>query len=382
MSTSQDNQQLQIKSYFAGSVQDAIEFAKSEMGADALLLNSRPSPPEARYLGKYEVVFGRYPERAAPPVSSAASAISGQSDADDLRSRMDDIVNLLTRTASSSAADPFRSRHPNLVEPLTRAGIEAALAAEIEEAVAVRLNQRSVTSIARPRKLPDWNPESVIAEAREEIASRFEVAPSIGRITALVGPPGSGKTTTLVKLAVTQAVAGGGSVRLISADTHRIGGAEQLRTYAAILGVPFQAVENTAALANAIDSAPPAAKILIDTPGLSPSMLSEVGTELAAFLGRRQDIDTHLVLTATENQLVLEKAAQRLSLCSPSKLIFTRLDEAETLGALFGLAIRCEKPLSFLCHGQLIPEDIEPASRGRIAEALVRYLPRSLKPAA
>ena len=383
MSTSQDNQQLQIKSYFAGSVQDAMEFAKNEMGADALLLNSRPSPPEARYLGKYEVVFGRYPERPASPVPSPVPATSGPANGDDLRSKMDDILNLLTRTSPSSfTADPYRARHPNLVEPLARAGVEAALAAEIEEAVAFRLNQRSVTSISRPRKPSEWTAENLIAETTDEIARRFEVAPAIGRITALVGPPGSGKTTTLVKLAVTQAVSGGGPVRLISADMLRIGGAEQLRTYAAILGVPFQAVENTGALTQAIDNAPATAQILIDTPGLSPSMLSEVGMELAAFLGRRQDIDTHLVLTATANQLVLEQAAQRFSVCSPSKLIFTRLDETETLGALFGLAIRCEKPLSFLCHGQLIPEDIEPASRGRITEALVRHLPRALKPAA
>jgi flagellar biosynthesis protein FlhF len=188
-----------------------------------------------------------------------------------------------------------------------------------------------VTSISRTRKLAEWNAENVIVETTEEIAARFEVAPAIGRITALVGPPGAGKTTTLVKLAVTHAVSGSGPVRLISADTHRIGGAEQLRTYAAILGVPFQAVENAGTLAQAIDSAPANAQILIDTPGMSPSMLSEVGMDLAAFLGRRQDIDKHLVLTATANQLVLESAAQRFSICSPSKIVFTRLDETETL---------------------------------------------------
>jgi hypothetical protein len=37
-----------------------------------------------------------------------------------------------------------------------------------------------------------------------EISANFAVSPEIGRITALVGPPGCGKTTTLVKLAITQ----------------------------------------------------------------------------------------------------------------------------------------------------------------------------------
>jgi flagellar biosynthesis protein FlhF len=378
MATSQQNQQLQIKSYFAGSIQDAMEYARSEMGADALLLNSRPAPPEARYLGKYEVVFGRYPESPAPAPPAAPTA--PQSDVDDLRQRMDDILNLLMR--SSSSADSPRTRQPDLVKPLTRAGVEAGLAADIEDAVAFRLNQRAVTGISRPRKLPEWAPEMVMEEATAEISGRFEVAPSVGRVVALVGPPGAGKTTTVIKLAVSQALANRSSVRLISADTQRIGAAEQLRTYAAILGVHFQAVESSAALAQAIEAAPATSQILIDTPGLSPSMLSEVGMDLSAFLARRQDIDTHLVLTATANQLVLEKAAQRFSVCSPSKLIFTRLDETESLGALFGLAIRCEKPISFLCQGQLIPEDIEPACKSRITEALVRYLPHTMKPAA
>jgi hypothetical protein len=116
MSTSQDNQQLQIKSYFAGSVQDAIEFARNEMGADALLLNSRPAPPEARYLGKYEVVLGRYPERPASLVPSVIPVPSGPgNNADELRSKMDDILNLLTRTSPLPfTTDPVRARHPNL----------------------------------------------------------------------------------------------------------------------------------------------------------------------------------------------------------------------------------------------------------------------------
>jgi len=96
------------------------------------------------------------------------------------------------------------------------------------------------------------------------------VAPEIGRVTALIGPPGCGKTTTLVKLAVSQGLARGRAVRLISADTQRIGAAEQLRTYAAILGAPFEAVESAAALAQAIQSAPSSALVLIDTPVTAP----------------------------------------------------------------------------------------------------------------
>jgi flagellar biosynthesis protein FlhF len=376
MASPQQSQQLQIKSYFARSVQDAIEFAQNEMGADALLLNSRPAPPEARYLGEYEVVFGRYPEEAPAPKAAAAAPWA---DVDDLRQRMDEIRNLLMR--SSTPSDTLRGRHPDLVQWLLRAGVEVGVAAEIEDAVAFRLNQRPVTDVSRPRKLAEWDPTAVMAETTAEIESRFEVAPSTSRITALVGPPGSGKTTTLVKLAVTQAIAAGHPVRLISTDTQRIGAAEQLRTYATILGVAFQAAENSAALAQAIEGTPAGTRIFIDTPGLSPALVGEVGMDLAAFLTRRQDIDTHLVLTGTADQLVLEKAAERFSVYNFTRLVITRLDEAETMGAVFGLAIRLGKPLSFFCNGQMIPEDIEPACKRRISEALVRHLPTATKAA-
>jgi len=50
--------QIRVKSYFATSIPDAIDLARRELGPDALLLNSRQSPPEARHLGPIEVVFG------------------------------------------------------------------------------------------------------------------------------------------------------------------------------------------------------------------------------------------------------------------------------------------------------------------------------------
>jgi flagellar biosynthesis protein FlhF len=378
MATSPNTQQLQIKSYFARTVQDAIEHARGEMGADALLLNSRPAPPEARYLGEYEVVFGSYPERPAPPPAPAAGA--ALADVEDLRQRMDEIRNLLMRPVPQRETPP--ARHPDLLQALLAADIEIGVAADIEDAVAQKLNQSNVTDISRPRKLVDWDPETVLAETISEIESRIEIAPAAGRITALVGPPGVGKTTTLIKMAVNHSMTTGRSVQLISADSHRIGAAEQFRTYATILGVPFQTVDTSAALAQAIEAASSASHIFIDTPGLSPALIDELGMDVAAFLARRQDIDTHLVLTATTKQLNLEKAGERYSVYKPSRLIFTRVDETESFGALFGVALRLAKPISFLCHGQLIPEDIEPASKNRISDALVRHLPRSLQPAA
>lgn len=366
---------IHVKSYFASNIPDAIEIARQELGADALLLNSRPSPPEALDLGAVEVVFGVHPEKgpAEPQPPTGANGI------DDLRRTMEDIRTLLIR---SSAIPSSRGRFRLVEQVLLDAGLPPSTAAEVEESVTIRLHRRPVLEISRTRTINECEPDSIVQETIDEIESLFSVKPELGRITALVGPPGTGKTTTLVKLAVTEGLLKRRPVRLISADAERIGAADQLRSYAGILGVPFEHVETTAGLGQALDNIPEGHVVLIDTPGLGPALFENAGMDLAMFLSRRQDIDTHLVLTATTRYFDIETAARRFEVFRPTGLIFTRLDETDSPGSIAGEAIRSGKPLTWLCGGQLIPEDIEPASKREIVDALVRQLPALLRSAA
>ena len=372
MSTTEKASQLYVKSFFAASVPDAMEQARRELGADALLMNSREAPPEARHLGEYEVVFGAWPDTAAPtPIPTAPV-----SRIEELHHRIHEIRQMIGRIGPAFACRP--ADDAGVARALADAGVEIELARSIEHAVRKRLSKRAVLDIARPRAL-DHEPQSLLAATADELACRFEVSAEIGRITALVGPPGAGKTTTLIKLAVNQCMKLGHAVRLISCDTLRIGAAEQLRTYAAILGVPFQAVESTVALARAVDSLPADAHLLIDTPGYSAAMQQELGGELAQFLAQRQDIDTHLVLTASMERADLRSTTDRFRQFGADKLIFTRLDETTSSAAIFSEAARTQKPLSFFCHGQSVPEDLQPATKDQVVDSLVRELPDALQ---
>ena len=51
----------------------------------------------------------------------------------------------------------------------------------------------------------------------------------------------------------------------------------------------------------------------------------------------------------------------------PDYLLFTKLDETGSQGAILSAALEAGKPLSFFTNGQNIPEDIEPAQRARVA---------------
>lgn len=372
MLSTEKNPRLFVKSYFTFSIADAIEQARAELGPDALLLNTRPAPPEGAHQGDYEVVFGVGPTAsesgAAKPIAPAADPVG------DLRRQMEQIREMVSRIGSAGAA-PTAHSHP-VADALMKAGIDPQLAAEIDLAVQQRLRNRNALQNGRVTSISDWDPASVAQEAAAEIERRFEVLPQIGRVTALVGPPGAGKTTTLIKLAITQGLAARRRVHLISTDHYRIAAAAQLQTYAEILGAPFTLAETTAALAHAIEAAPSESLVLIDTPGHTASSLEESGGDLAAFLAGRQDIDTHLILTATQRLSDLRRTVDLFQCFAPAKLLFTHLDETDSTAAIFSEAARTGKPLSFFSTGQVVPEDFESASKERVIRSLVLELPQ------
>jgi flagellar biosynthesis protein FlhF len=338
------------------------------LGPDALLLNTREAPSEARHLGDYEVVFG---------VTSdvARSSTAGDDATEDLRQRVEQIHELVARMAKPNSPADSTGR---LEESLLNAGMDEEMVQEIIQGVWQRARARGPVQIGQ-RHHAEPDPETMRLLALEEIGSRFEVSPTLERITALVGPPGSGKTTTIVKLAVAQGLAVGRPVHLLSTDHYRIAAVEQMRTYAGILGVPFQSCETTVALAHAISAAPNNALVLVDTPGYSRAALEESGGDLAAFLSGRQDIDTHLVLTASMRQRDQRRIVDSFEVFRPSKLLFTRLDETDTYGSMFCEASRRKLPLSFVATGQLIPEDLAPASKQLITEVLAHELPKAVR---
>jgi flagellar biosynthesis protein FlhF len=352
---------MKLKSYYSRSVEDAIAAARQELGPEAMLVNSRASLPECRSLGAYEVVFvvdapGEEPAGAGDPRPSSDRL---STEVSELKRELETMRRALTRSAY--APQQTRGAAPGAAEAyaaLTAADVSPELARAIVDAAGERIAH--------------GEPEPFDDAVVREIERRVAVQPTLGRaeqrprIVALVGPPGCGKTTTLVKLAVNYGLAARRPTLVLSMDTYRVAAADQLRSYAAILGVGFQVLENTNALAQAIEEHRGKELIFLDTAGLGFADL-DAGASLAAFLSARPDIDTQLVLPASMKSGDLSRMVDAYRIFAPGKLLFTKVDETASFGPIVNEIVRTGTPVSFLATGQRIPEDLETADPRRIA---------------
>lgn len=181
------------------------------------------------------------------------------------------------------------------------------------------------------------------------------------KIISFIGPTGVGKTTTIAKIASSYVVEQKRQVALLTLDTYRIAAAEQLRTYANILMVPFRVVYTEEELAAAINDFSDYEYILVDTPGHSPQNKEQLGN-LKQLLNRMRqcaECRFYLVLSATTKYRDLIKIADSYRQIAEYQLIFTKLDETEALGNLLNMRLYTDASIAYVTCGQNVPDDIE-----------------------
>ena len=181
------------------------------------------------------------------------------------------------------------------------------------------------------------------------------------KIVFFVGPTGVGKTTTIAKIASSFSVEEKKKVALLTADTYRIAAAEQLRTYANILEVPFRVIYTIEELETAIGDFKEYDYIFVDTAGHSHQNKAqkESMTELVKCVDNIAEKELFLVLSATTKYKDLLNIADSYKEMGNFKLIFTKLDETTALGNLLNLKLYTDASISYITYGQNVPDDIE-----------------------
>ncbi len=193
------------------------------------------------------------------------------------------------------------------------------------------------------------------------------------RAEIFIGPTGVGKTTTIAKLASELSVTQKKKVALLTVDTYRIAAAEQLRTYASILEIPFRVIYTVDEMKQAAEDFKDYDYIMVDTAGHSLHN-EELKQGVESFIRVLEDImdcENFLVLSATTKYHDLIEIADAYSEMVAYKLIFTKMDETGAKGNLYNIRIHTGSPIAYITNGQNVPDDIAVFDAQRIVKNLL-----------
>ena len=283
---------------------------------------------------------------------------------------------LNTELEIERALSPLRGELKSLRALVRAASADSRATNEIRSEVAAlrKLIEEKLSFTSAPPAAPAQHR----APTQSTLAASL-TAPSTARAIMLVGPTGVGKTTTIAKLAARAALIEGKRVSLITLDNYRVGGIDQIRTFAELIGVPLRICETPGDLTNLIDDADDLT--LIDTAGRSPRDVGAI-KELAQAVAHIPAIETHLVVAAASTATIIEDLANRYCALNPTRLLFTKLDEVDEAPELSRAPARLSLPITWVTTGQSVPEDIEEPTSARVLELATAGLARTRTQAA
>jgi flagellar biosynthesis protein FlhF len=256
---------------------------------------------------------------------------------------------------------------PRLLARLIDSGVEEDLVREVGDELKIlmvreQINKEDLLVMNLARILM-----SRIRVARP-LSERLRI-PNTPRMIGFVGPTGVGKTTTIAKIAAELVINQKRPVVLATTDTFKIAAIEQLQTYANILRIPIEVCPSAEALENLGGTLDPDAVVLIDTAGFGPKDDRKL-SELQGILSSIR-VETHLCVAAQTRDKDLVETVRRFRLFTPDYMVVTKLDETSSFGGIFNIAVRSQLPLSYFTMGQRVPEDMEVATKERVADLIL-----------
>jgi flagellar biosynthesis protein FlhF len=232
---------------------------------------------------------------------------------------------------------------------------------ELPETLRARLLEAARTAGA-------GQPAAALAQALAEAFAFAPLAAAPSGALLLSGPPGAGKTASVAKLAAA-AVLGGRPVAVVTADTTRAGGIEQLAALLAPLDLQPVPAPEPAALRRIVKEAG-TATLLIDSPGLNPFRPTDLG--VLSTLLEASRAEPVLVLPAGLGVADCAEIGHTYVALGARRLLATKLDAARRLGGLLAAA---EAGLAFAEAGigPTIGQGLSPLSAGGLARLLLRH---------
>jgi flagellar biosynthesis protein FlhF len=344
---------MQIRKYQGRSIGEATAKVKEDLGPDAMILSTKKQT-------------GMESEACVEIAALASGYDSTSEEYSELKTDLMSIKDMIFQMNTSGGIMEKLLSNPqalNIYAKIIKSGVSDHCARTILE---------------RAGALAGDGPEKMNISLRvaKEISKIIQIdnlpVQSNGKqkIWALVGTTGVGKTTTIAKLAARFMLKEQKKVGLISIDNYRIGAMEQLKTYANILGVPCYPAFNRKDLLFVLKKLGDKDVILIDTAGQSQYDSSRIA-ELQKMMMDNLEIESHLLLSVSTSEKEMHQTVVNFEPLNCKRYIFTKIDEAQSHGVIINQLMKLNLPISYVTNGQNVPEDIEQASKEKIAKLVL-----------
>lgn len=386
-----------IKRFQAKTENEATQMAKNELGSNVVIMNVKNIKKKGFFgflkgnMVEVTVALEEEKERQTPqkpaqtqaPASSltaleqlarAAEAKKSEPDKNDnmgtfLEGRLDNLENLLKQQLDSAESDKKKEEkeEPAKEEVSEQMKFMKLLYNTMIDNEVHEKYANQIIEEAEKNNNPEMPFDYCLTNVYQKMILKFGQTKEITnaakgpKVVFFVGPTGVGKTTTIAKIASKFCVEEKKKVALITADTYRIAAAEQLRTYANILEVPFRIVYSCQEMEQFYQEFSGYDYILVDTAGHS-HLNEEQRTNSNVMLHSLDDIaetEVYLVVSATTKYRDLIQIADTYKEMAEYALIFTKLDETTCYGNLLNLRLYTGADLSYVTCGQNVPEDID-----------------------
>lgn len=383
---------MKVKKYVAPSMQEAMKKIRSEMGNDAVILNSKVVHTGG-FLGlfsqkKIEVIAALDPEIPLPkkrvekesnlktndPIISKEEITQNErikpvkaiEDHQHLLEEIKELKGILQSISANEKSDLYPEPLKVILQEMIRQEINPAIRGQI------------MTDLLEYWFQAGGNITSTQLKKKElELFVQLLNDLDFGGISYekkyinVVGPTGVGKTTTLAKLAAKCVLEKKKKVAFITTDTYRIAAIDQLKTYAKILNVPIEVCYNIDDFKEAKKKFERYDYLFIDTAGRN-FLDSQYVKDLKLIIDFNDELESYLVLAATAKPSDMLAVYEQFSVIPIKKLIFTKLDETTSRGSLIDVMIKTKKGIAYTTNGQNVPDDIEKATTEHIVEQILR----------
>lgn len=355
---------MKIKKYIGDTAHEAMIRLKSELGPDAVILNTKTIRKKG-IMGFFkkplvEITVGYQEEDLLQNKLNRKYETKLNNISKELNELKNTIMkNSFTKPNKNNIPLPLHTYHQRIVSNGVDVELANKLLKEIKDQIKVEEKDaetiRNIVKFALAEKM--GNPQPItIGNSQKKIF--------------FVGPTGVGKTTTLAKVAANLVLENKYNIGLITADTYRVGAVEQLKIYSEILQLPLEIAYNRDDIEEAFHKFSDKDIILIDTAGRSHNDLDQM-EELKNILDSVNMKEIYLLINANIDYRGLNDIINKYDFLEDYRLIITKIDELASYGNLINIKHIANKELSYFTTGQNVPDDIQVVNIDSIVNKLI-----------